>query len=310
MTKFFNILFKFFFILNRRMEKEIQNLVAKLFEVVEVYETMGEEIVKAVEGYNVETVREAFCRMTRGKFVKHELFPNCKILNTFPYIAIKNTQRRGIVIEYPYLKANRYYIRIDQERPCHKIAYVVGNNSSDININGINFRDGNEMNYRFENLVIGKMKEVKEVKKRKTMNVECDEEGNETVVEEITNSAQIEKKDVRDAVIDIRNRDTITTIRNKAPYKLETKKDWITVIKDLRTVFAFIDCTPEIYIFKDMVFDRSIKKAMMKIVTTNECTARSKLEKLYIGKYDGKDITGWNIFRKYTRLFAFRLSNI
>ena len=54
-----------------------------------------------------------------------------------------------------------------------------------------------------------------------------------------------------------------------------------------------------------MVFDPSIKKAMMKIVTTNECTARSKLEKLYIGKYDGKDITGWNIFRKYTRLFAF-----
>ena len=43
----------------------------------------------------------------------------------------------------------------------------------------------------------------------------------------------------------------------------------------------------------------------MKIVTTNDATTRTKLEKLYIGKYDGKDITGWSVFKKYTKLFAF-----
>ena len=284
------------------MENEIQVLTEKLCDIVGEYEKMGEEIPKTVEGYSAEAIQQAFCELTGGEFVTHDLFPNCRILNKFPNIVIKDMKRKGIIIEYPFIKKNRYYIRIDQDRPCHKVAYIIGTNCKEININGINFKDGNELNYQFSNLVKGK---IKEEKKKKTVKVECDEEGNEIVVEEITPSTQISKREVCEAKIDIRNRDTITTIRNKAPYRLETKKDWIAVIKDLRSVFAFIDCTPEIYIFKDTVFDPSIKKSMMKIVTTNDATARSKLEKLFIGKCEGKDITGWSVFRRYTQLFAF-----
>ena len=124
------------------------------------------------------------------------------------------------------------------------------------------------------------------------------------VIPENTNI--INKDDVNSAVIDIRSRLTITDIRNKAPYKLNSNQDWIEVIKDIRSVFAFIDTTPEIFIFKDMVFDVSIKKPIMKVITTNESTARSKFEKLFIGKLDGKNITAWDVFKRHTVLFAYK----
>jgi len=286
------------------MESKVEDLVDLLIDAIEnPDETMGEQIEQAVKDYEAEVIQQAFCELTEGEFVEVEQFPKFKILNRFPHIVIKQ-MKKGSVFNYPHIKENRYYIRIDQERPCHKIAYALGTKTKDFNLNGINFKDGNVLNYNFKNLTLEKVSDKKS-KGKKTVNVVCDEEGNETIIEDFKNSAKIEKKDVKEATIDIRNRDNITTIRNKAPYKLETKNDWITVIKDLRSVFAFIDCTPEIYIFKDMVLDPSIKKSMMKIITTNDKTARAKLEKLYIGKCEGKDINGWMIFKKYTHLFAY-----
>ena len=65
------------------------------------------------------------------------------------------------------------------------------------------------------------------------------------------------------------------------------------------------EVTPEKNIFKDIVFDPHTKKSMMKIVTTDNATARCKLDKLFIGNLDGKIITGWDVFIKYAHLFAY-----
>ena len=50
------------------MESSVQVLAEKLFDIVDDYETMGEKILKTVEGHDVEKVREAFCKMTGGDF--------------------------------------------------------------------------------------------------------------------------------------------------------------------------------------------------------------------------------------------------
>ena len=46
--------------------------------------------------------------------------------------------------------------------------------------------------------------------------VEKDEDGNETIVNEVCDV--VTKNDVMDSKIDIKNRTTITNIRNRAPY--------------------------------------------------------------------------------------------
>ena len=86
------------------MESSVQVLAEKLFDIVDDYETMGEKILKTVEGHYVEKVREAFCKMTAGEFVTHELFPNCKILNKFPNVVIKKCSVKEFKLNIHILK--------------------------------------------------------------------------------------------------------------------------------------------------------------------------------------------------------------
>ena len=115
----------------------------------------------------------------------------------------------------------------NQKKPCYQIAWILNTNCDDTN--GINFKDGNKLNYDFDNLTKDKVKpDDKNSKKKKQMIIQKDEDGNETLVE--VSNLNIDINDVKDSKIDIRNRTTITDIRQKAPYKLSSKAGWIEVM--------------------------------------------------------------------------------
>ena len=96
------------------MESKVETLVNILIDFIEEPDNkMGEQIEKAVQGYEPEVIQQAFCEVTEGEFVEFEQFPKFKILNRFPHIVIKQ-MKKGPVFNYPHIKENLYYIRIDQ----------------------------------------------------------------------------------------------------------------------------------------------------------------------------------------------------
>ena len=285
------------------MKTESEKFDAIVDELIEIiaekdFENLEKNLVDTVKGLNDKSIIEAFRNATGGEFVEHKSFPGCKILNKFPNIILRTIKKKK-TISFPFMNSKSYYIQADQKRPCYKIAWTLNTNNDDTS--GIYFKDENSLNYDFDNLTKEKPKPGD--KKKKQIVIKKDENGNE-IVEEVVDT-KIDISDVKDSKIDIRERTTITNIRKKAPYNLSSKAGWIEVIKDLRSVFTFIEVTPEIFIFKDMVFDPHTKKSMMKIVTTDNATARCKLDKLFIGNLDGKIITGWDVFIRYTHLFAY-----
>ena len=231
------------------MSSQIEILTEKLCDAIyDDLPKLRENILDAVHGCDLKLIREAFCRVTNGEFVEHEALPNCLILNQFPNIVIRDLAKKGMIIEYPFLENKRYYIRLDQKRPCHKISYAIGTNTKDLNVNGLQFKDGNEMNYEFVNLTLTKPKDSKkdtkkDTKNKKTMTIGVDEEGNEIVVNEKERIAEIGLIDVQDITIDVKSKFNITTIVDRGVYQLFTSDGWLHAIRDFIQFFASVHAT-------------------------------------------------------------------
>lgn len=96
--------------------------------------------------------------------------------------------------------------------------------------------------------------------------------------------------------IDINDSFSLMNIRRKKDYDVEGNE----IIKDLQKCFQVVDSTPEVFMFKD--YDAI--NEVVKVSYTSEAIAKSKLKKLIIGKYQGKNSTAWDIYTKNVELFT------
>ena len=106
-------------------------------------------------------------------------------------------------------------------------------------------------------------------------------------------------KDIEDSKINVRDDENISHLQYYYPFNLSSRDGWIELIKMMRYVFASVNSTPKIFIFKDMIRDG------FKITYTTKAIAKDKLEEIPVGYIDGKQKTAWDVYKKYPELFTF-----
>ena len=284
-----------------------ENSIAELLETMtDEPEKVINEFIEIMKDSDNESVFESINYVWGGEFVDSKICKDHKILNKFPHILFNTKTKK---FQYPKHKDGRYIVNADGTKVMHVLVAREFLNYNTMIKGDIKFKDNNKFNYSIDNLILPS-KEIKQTDKKNTKQPQIIEhpDGSISIAEpeKESNGNIITRDDVKDSIIDIRSTITITDIRMKTPCNIISNIEWINVIKDLRSVFVFIDSTPELYIFKDMVFDPSTKKNIMKPIVTDESTARSKLNKLPIGIYNGKEISAWDVFKKFIHLFAYK----
>ena len=116
------------------------------------------------------------------------------------------------------------------------------------------------------------------------------------VVEE---SHEITLEEVGESHINIKSKITFSDVINQCPTNPVSKDDYIETIMMLREVFAVVNSTPKVYMFKDKT------KTGFKIAYTHEKVARAKLDDIVIKYNEGKRITAWDFYKKQVGLFSY-----
>ena len=112
-------------------------------------------------------------------------------------------------------------------------------------------------------------------------------------------------------IIDIRDEYSLRDFIEEAPYKLETKEDYIDVISNLRCVFAVIHSTPEVFIIKDFIIDHDTDEQISKISYANSEAISSRLSKVILKSEWNPRLekwmltSAWNLYIKYPELFTY-----
>ena len=229
------------------------------------------------------------------EFEECKLFPNYEVRKDPLTIRVKHNK-----VEVSPKKKNDYLsVRLDKDDV--QLAHVISGQY-------LNFEKGDVVrfknkktkyydisDYNLDNLI---------VKKRVGSNSKEIESSDEDIpVKEYTNTNESNEKikwsDVSEYKIEVKDSFNIRNFTEMLPLALNSRNDIIECICLMRCVFAAVHSTPEIFIFKDQTSEG------FKISNTNETIAKQKLNKMKIGRSDGKELTAWDVYKQYPDLFTY-----
>ena len=296
-------------------EQNVEMLVEKLGDILDdvKFESLKDNISKAIKGFDNEIIGKAFCNVTGGQFIDSKVCVGNKILTEFPHIIYDMKLKK---YKCPHITNKSFVINIDGTKTMHYLVAeeflgykkILGENK-----NSVKFKDGNNLNYDVKNLLVPKQKLVNT---NVSVCINEDNKNEETVNIPMKDPLKFNLKwdDIKDGGIDIRDEEvTIRTLRDRAPYDLKNIEGQKKLIKDMRSVFGCTNSTSLTYIFKDKVFDEESEKEYFKIIYTSRETAASKLSLIEIGSYSKltskgyieESVNAWEIYIKNNHLFAY-----